>query len=78
VQRPMHTMRGQARRGGLRKGRARIETPEKRAIAKDSNAVLIFQDAMEIHRHPALTQMWAPLGQQPPVPAPGKNEKQVV
>jgi transposase len=33
---------------------------------------------MEIHRHPALTQMWAPLGQQPQVPAPGKNEKQVV
>lgn len=33
---------------------------------------------MEIHRHPALTQMWAPVGQQPEVPAPGKNEKQVV
>ena len=33
---------------------------------------------MEIHRHPALTRMWAPVGQQPEVPAPGKNEKQVV
>jgi transposase len=33
---------------------------------------------MEIHRHPALAQMWAPVGQQPEVPAPGKNEKQVV
>jgi len=33
---------------------------------------------MEIHRHPALTQMWARVGQQPQVPAPGKNEKQVV
>jgi hypothetical protein len=39
---------------------------------------LIFQDEMEIHRHPALTRMWAPVGQQPEVPAPGKNEKQVV
>src|SRR5204863_9496772 len=28
--------------------------------------------------HPALTQMWARVGQQPQVPAPGKNEKQVV
>ena len=33
---------------------------------------------MEIHRHPTLTRMWAPIGQQPQVPAPGKNEKQVV
>jgi transposase len=39
---------------------------------------LIFQDEMEIHRHPALTRMWAPVGQQPQVPAPGKNEKKVV
>jgi hypothetical protein len=33
---------------------------------------------MEIHRHPTLTRMWAPVGQQPEIPAPGKNEKQVV
>jgi DDE superfamily endonuclease len=33
---------------------------------------------MEIHRYPALTRMWAPVAQQPEVPAPGKNEKQVV
>jgi transposase len=33
---------------------------------------------MEIHRFPALTRMWAPVGQQPEVPAPGKNEKKVV
>jgi transposase len=33
---------------------------------------------MEIHRYPALTRMWAPVGQQPEVPAPGKNEKRVV
>ena len=33
---------------------------------------------MEIHRHPALARMWALVGTQPEVPAPGKNEKQVV
>jgi len=33
---------------------------------------------MEIHRHPALTRMWAPVGQQPEVSAPGQNEKRVV
>ena len=33
---------------------------------------------MEIHRHPTLSRMWSPVGTQPQVPAPGKNEKQVV
>ena len=39
----------------------------------------MFQDEVEIH--PAcggLTRMWAPVGVQPEVPAPGKNEKEVV
>ena len=40
--------------------------------------MLIYQDEMEIHRHPALTRMWAPVGRQPEVPAPGQNEKKVV
>ncbi len=40
--------------------------------------MLMYQDEMEIHRHPALTRMWAPVGQQPAIPAPGKNEKRVV
>jgi putative transposase len=39
---------------------------------------LVFQDEVEIHRHPTLTRVWAPVGQQPEVPAPGKNEKKVV
>jgi transposase len=39
---------------------------------------LVFQDEVEIHRHPTLTRMWAPVGTQPEVPAPGKNEKKVV
>jgi transposase len=38
----------------------------------------MFQDEVEIHRYPALARMWAPVGKQPEVPAPGKNEKKVV
>ena len=38
----------------------------------------MFQDEVEIHRHPTLTRMGAPVGVQPEVPAPGKNEKKVV
>ena len=39
---------------------------------------LVFADEVEVHRHPTLTRMWAPVGQQPEIPAPGKNQKQVV
>jgi len=39
--------------------------------------VLVFQDEVEIHRHPALTRLWGRVGHQPEVPAPGKNEKKV-
>jgi transposase len=39
---------------------------------------LVFQDEVEIHRHPTLTRMWSLVGVQPEVPAPGQNQKQVV
>jgi transposase len=39
---------------------------------------LVFQDEVEIHRHPTLARMWAPVGVQPEVPAPGQNQKEVV
>lgn len=39
---------------------------------------MVFQDEVEIHRHPVLTRLWARIGTQPEVPAPGKNEKKVV
>jgi transposase len=39
---------------------------------------LVFQDEVEIHRHPTLARMWSPVGVQPEVPAPGQNQKQVV
>ncbi len=47
-------------------------------MRKNAAAALVFQDEVEIHRHPTLTRMWAAVGTQPEVPAPGKNEKQVV
>jgi transposase len=47
-------------------------------VRDDAEFALIFQDEMEIHRHPALTRMWAPVGRQPEVPAPGQNQKKVV
>mgnify|MGYP001241964367 CR=1 FL=1 len=33
---------------------------------------------MEVHLHPHLTRMWAPVGQQPEIPAPGLNQKKIV
>ena len=39
---------------------------------------MVFQDEVEIHRLPALTRMWGPVGRQPEVPSPGQNEKKVV
>jgi len=47
-------------------------------MKKDSKEALVFQDELEIHRHPTLTRMWGPKGIQPEVPSPGKNEKKVV
>jgi transposase len=44
----------------------------------DAEQALVFQDEMEIHHHPMLTRMWGFVGQQPEVPTPGRNEKQVV
>jgi len=44
----------------------------------NAKEALVFQDEMEVHRHPTLTRMWGAVGQQPQIPAPGKNEKRVV
>lgn len=38
----------------------------------------MFQDETEIHLHPTLTRMWAPVGEQPQVPAPGQNQKTTI
>jgi transposase len=47
-------------------------------VKPNSKEALVFQDEMEIHKLPALTRMWWPVGQQPEIPSPGKNEKRVV
>jgi transposase len=47
-------------------------------VKPDAQEALVFQDEVEIHRHPALARMWGPVGEQPQIPAPGKNHKKVV
>ena len=47
-------------------------------MRKNAAEALVFQDEVEIHRHPTLTRMWSPVGTQPQVPAPGQNQKEVV
>jgi transposase len=47
-------------------------------LKKDASEALVFQDEVEIHRHPTLARMWGPVGKQPEIPAPGQNEKKVV
>ena len=44
----------------------------------DAKEALVFQDELEIHRHPTLTRMWGAKGIQPEVPSPGENEKKGV
>jgi transposase len=78
VQRPKHTMRGKRDEEEFERARAELKGLEAAALRPDTAEVLIYQDATEIHRHPTLCRIWAPVGQQPQVPAPGKNEKQVV
>jgi len=38
----------------------------------------MYEDEMEVHLHPHLTRMWAPVGEQPEVPCPGTNQKKIV
>ena len=69
---------GEAQRGCLRKGEEATAAVKKKALKKDAPEALVFQDEVEIHRHPTLSRMWGPVGKQPEVPAPGQNEKKVV
>lgn len=78
VQRPKHTMRGKRDEEEFARAKAELKGLEAQALQPQAAEVLIYQDETEIHRHPTLCRMWAPVGQQPQVPAPGKNEKRVV
>lgn len=78
VQRPKHTMRGKRDEGEFERAKAGLEGLEAEAVRPGVEGVLIYRDEAEIHRHPTLCRIWAPVGQQPQVPAPGRDEKQVV
>lgn len=78
VHRPKHTMKGKRDEVAYQQAQKRLRRLKKKALVKNAPEVLIFQDEVEIHRHPALARMWAKVGSQPEIPAPGKNEKKVI
>ena len=78
VHRPKHTMKGKRDEAAYQKAKSQLRRLKKKVLAKDAPEALVFQDEVEIHKHPSLARMWAPVGTQPEVPAPGKNEKKVV
>jgi hypothetical protein len=78
VHRPKHTLKGKRDAAAYQKAKAQLRRLKKRAVAVDPEAVLLFQDEVEIHRLPALARVWAKVGTQPEVPTPGTNEKRVV
>jgi transposase len=78
VHRPKHTMKGKRDEVAYEKARKQLRRLKKKALVNDATEALIYQDEVEIHRLPSLARMWAPVGSQPEVPAPGKNEKKVV
>ncbi len=69
---------GQKKRDSVPRGQERPYWLEKKALKPAAKEALVFQDETEIHLHPILTRIWWLVGQQPEVPSPGKNEKQVV
>jgi transposase len=78
VHRPKHTMKGKRDEAAYEKAKVQLRRLKKKALSPDAPEALIFQDEVEIHRLPALARIWAPVGFQPEVPAPGKNEKKVI
>ena len=65
---------GQKRRGGLPAGCRGTRRLETKAIRTNADDVLIYEDEVEIHRHPTLTRMWAAVETQPEVPAGTERE----
>jgi transposase len=78
IHRPKHTLKGKRNEAAYKKADKQLRRLKKKALKDDAPEALIFQDEVEIHRHPTLTRMWGLVGTQPEVPAPGKNEKKVV
>lgn len=78
VHRPKHTLKGKRDEAEHDAAKNRLVRLKKKALKKNAPEALVFQDEVEIHLHPTLTRMWAPVGSQPEVPSPGQNEKTVV
>lgn len=78
VHRPKHTMKGKRNEDAYEKAKGQLRRLKKKAVKEGAPEALVFQDEVEIHRHPSLSRMWAPVGTQPEIPAPGQNEKKVV
>ncbi len=78
VHRPKHTLKGKRDEAAYEKAKQELQEQKKKALTPEAPEALVFQDEVEIHKHPALARMWAQVGTQPEVPAPGKNEKRVI
>jgi transposase len=77
-QRPKHTLKGKRDEAAFERARQELQGRKQQALGPNPESALVFQDEVEIHKLPALARVWAPVGSQPEVPTPGKNEKQVV
>ena len=71
-------MKGKRDEAAYQQAAEALEQLKKKRLCANASEVLICQDEVEIHRHPTLCRMWASIGSQPQVPAPGQNEKRVV
>jgi hypothetical protein len=58
IHRPKHTLKGRRDKQAYEKVKKRPYTLEKKAVKDDVEEAPVFQDEMEIHLHPILTQMW--------------------
>jgi transposase len=73
---PLELVYGFSTRSATRAAKQTVSL--KQAMRKDAPEALVFQDEVEIYRHPTRARMGAPLDTQPEAPAPGQNEKKVV
>jgi putative transposase len=77
-QRPKHTLKGKRDEAAFQHAKQQLQQRKRQALGPDADFALVFQDEVEVHKLPALTRVWAQVGSQPEVPAPGKNEKRVI
>jgi transposase len=77
-QRPKHTLKGKRDEAAFERSAQELRQHKQQALGPSPAYALVFQDEVEIHKLPALARVWAPVGSQPEVPTPGKNEKRVV